>query len=78
MPTYKVLSPIKANGKITRDGQVELTARAAAAAVERGELELLKEAKPSKAELEKAEAEKAAAEKAAAEKAAADKAAAKK
>lgn len=53
MPQFLINSPIKHGGKIRRDGEIELTAKAAASAVARGELEPLRESKPTKSEATK-------------------------
>lgn len=50
MPKYKINSPIKVGEKVKRDGEVEMSAKDAASAVSRGELELITEAKPSKSD----------------------------
>ncbi len=48
MPKYEVLSPIKVGGEIIKGGEVELSAKAAAAAVARKELREVKAAKEEK------------------------------
>ena len=48
MPKFRVLSPIKVGDETVTEGEVELSAKHAAAALARGELEAVREAKPAK------------------------------